>query len=439
MKEHTNMKKTKMMLTVAAAAVATLIAKADPTASSLVAEGKYAEALMTFDGAACTNLVTTENWTSFYNAAFETANSTMMTYCWKFKNFSDGEQWIEDCLTNKRYWWANDCWSELAKRGNVNETLRWKIFNAIVNDPASTKQDEYVAFYITEKYRSAYKHAGFDVIAWPESQAAAENALEKGKLVAAAFYIKSYAPFASKDSFFDSYKHLSHANAEQRELAIRIAKAILNKKDIDGDINICGSALKMLSNYEVRDLGRLDMPESNTLFNGKAVVYWHWWMMFFDDMAGFKDVKPDAWNQKVFSSYLDNVQNLRFDSGIYNELMTFADRYNKAFGTDNGYKLAYEMLDKNPSAVVFQVKFAKNILKDVDKFIDSMLKVKTDLTAKELEEYIPFLNGIDIDYRAEDIKKILRNLNARYTIKLYDDRDTWEPIISKIRAMIDVR
>ena len=76
-------------------------------------------------------------------------------------------------------------------------------------------------------------------------------------------------------------------------------------------------------------------------------------------------------------------------------------------------------------------------LKDTDKVIDSLLLAKSELSAADIEKTLPILNDLDVDYRAKDVLKALRNINARYTIKLYDDRATWEPILSKIRAMID--
>jgi len=78
-------------------------------------------------------------------------------------------------------------------------------------------------------------------------------------------------------------------------------------------------------------------------------------------------------------------------------------------------------------------------LNDNDKIIDMLLVAKEELTAEQLEKVIPVINALDADYRAADVVKALRNINARYTLKLYDDRKTWEPILSKIRALIDVR
>ena len=77
-------------------------------------------------------------------------------------------------------------------------------------------------------------------------------------------------------------------------------------------------------------------------------------------------------------------------------------------------------------------------LDDVDKLIDALKVVGDDLDAKTVESIIAPLNGVNAGYRTDDLRLALMNVNKKYTIKLYDDRDTWEPILSKIRAMIDV-
>lgn len=77
-------------------------------------------------------------------------------------------------------------------------------------------------------------------------------------------------------------------------------------------------------------------------------------------------------------------------------------------------------------------------LDDVDKLIDVLKVVGDDLDAKTVESIIAPLNGVNAGYRTDDLRLALANVNKKYTIKLYDDRDTWEPILSKIRAMMDV-
>ena len=76
-------------------------------------------------------------------------------------------------------------------------------------------------------------------------------------------------------------------------------------------------------------------------------------------------------------------------------------------------------------------------LDDVDKLIDALKVIGDDLDAKTVESIIAPLNSVNAGYRTNDLRLALANVNKKYTLKLYDDRDTWEPILSKIRAMID--
>lgn len=92
--------------------------------------------------------------------------------------------------------------------------------------------------------------------------------------------------------------------------------------------------------------------------------------------------------------------------------------------------------DKNISFAK-KLNFALNA-NDNNAIIDIALQIGNDTAAADINKLIPILNGLDAGYRTADIKKILTNINKKYTIKLYDDRDTWEPILSKVRAMLEV-
>lgn len=75
---------------------------------------------------------------------------------------------------------------------------------------------------------------------------------------------------------------------------------------------------------------------------------------------------------------------------------------------------------------------------DKDIILDTFLTIGTDASAENIANVIPVLNGLDVGYRSADVKQILATINKKYTLKLYDDRDTWEPILSKVRAMMEV-
>lgn len=78
-------------------------------------------------------------------------------------------------------------------------------------------------------------------------------------------------------------------------------------------------------------------------------------------------------------------------------------------------------------------------LADKDKVIDAFAALDNTADAKLIDQALMTINALDIDYRADEVKKALRNVNAKYTLKLYEDRDSWEPVLSKVRAMIEVR
>jgi hypothetical protein len=108
------------------------------------------------------------------------------------------------------------------------------------------------------------------------------------------------------------------------------------------------------------------------------------------------------------------------------------DKVNKNKNTSK--KILYPQLKNN----VNKIKVAL-YLNDTDKLIDILKVVDDNLDAKMVESVIAPLNDVNAGYRTDDLRLALMNINKKYTLKLYDDRDTWEPILSKIRAMIDAR
>ena len=122
--------------------------------------------------------------------------------------------------------------------------------------------------------------------------------------------------------------------------------------------------------------------------------------------------------------------------------------YEQGFEDVCAYKMSYD-LDRhagNKDATKKIIDKMKNLavkfdailyVDDKDALIDTCKVIDTSIDAKQLEKIIIALNDIDAGYRTDDLKLALKNINKKYTIKLYDDRDTWEPVISKVRAMID--
>jgi hypothetical protein len=179
------------------------------------------------------------------------------------------------------------------------------------------------------------------------------------------------------------------------------------------------------------------------------------------NLVGFKQLIPRNFG-KTINFYFENIFKINSidNSNVIVKYLYYTDYYNQAIEV-----LANNLIDPESAYKRFSLeadKIAKNkemtkrmwpviskdihlgldaakYLNDVDKVIDILLVAKEELSAEELNSVIPMINALEIDYRKDDIIKALRNINGRYTLKLYDDRETWEPVLSKIRALIDVR
>ena len=75
---------------------------------------------------------------------------------------------------------------------------------------------------------------------------------------------------------------------------------------------------------------------------------------------------------------------------------------------------------------------------DNDKIIDAFKNIGLTATPAQLNHFIEVANALDVGYRTDEVKHILATINKKYTLKLYDDRDTWEPILSKVRALLEI-
>ena len=116
-----------------------------------------------------------------------------------------------------------------------------------------------------------------------------------------------------------------------------------------------------------------------------------------------------------------------------NMLIKSASYLDKYYKNKNATATVYEKI-KDPE---LKIQLAVN-LADNDKLIDALLNTPASVSAKTIESALPMLVDMPVGFREADMLQALKTINKRCTLKLYDDRDTWEPILSKIRAMIDV-
>ena len=115
------------------------------------------------------------------------------------------------------------------------------------------------------------------------------------------------------------------------------------------------------------------------------------------------------------------------------QLTTVALAQDKIDGTKEATKSIYSKL--KDTSVKLDIALYLN---DNDKLIDVLMTIDNSIAPEKIEKVIVIINTFDPDFRAADVHKALRIINKKYTLKLYDDRDTWEPILSKVRALMDV-
>lgn len=140
-------------------------------------------------------------------------------------------------------------------------------------------------------------------------------------------------------------------------------------------------------------------------------------------------VKNPEFTKKATEAFLSAA------SGIHSDktMLIVSKAADKKLGNNTATESIFNKLVSEKSK--FDTAFYLN---STDKLIDLLKVVSDKLDAKTISQAVTVLNGVDADYRVEDMKKALRNINKKYTAKLYDDRDNWEPILSKVRAMLEV-
>ena len=119
-------------------------------------------------------------------------------------------------------------------------------------------------------------------------------------------------------------------------------------------------------------------------------------------------------------------------SNYEDQLFTVACVDKKALGTTTALEGLYSKAKKCKTKVDCALE-----LNDVDKLIDTFKTIDDTIDAKTMDIVIMKFNAVNAGYRTEDLKLALKNINKKYTLKLYDNHDTWEPILAKVRAMIE--
>lgn len=146
-----------------------------------------------------------------------------------------------------------------------------------------------------------------------------------------------------------------------------------------------------------------------------------------------KSSRPEA--QGFNAGYIDYlIANVKPRKRVSKVLCQFAKVMDKAAGNKNASAKIFSHLHNSAEKLNVAL-----YLNDADKIISTFAACDMSLTAKDIEAALPAINALDPNYKPAEVMTALKAVNQRYTLKLYDDRDTWEPVLSKIRAMIDCR
>lgn len=152
----------------------------------------------------------------------------------------------------------------------------------------------------------------------------------------------------------------------------------------------------------------------------------YWWM--------FPRSSKPVMRQAMADMFAYVKESMKPGASKDDSLKRYAAVLDKTAGTKDASLSTIEFL--SDSSQKLAVAYSCN---DADKVIEILAKCDTTLKPSQIKAALGMLNALDPDYKTADVVKALKAVNQRYTLKLYDDRDTWEPVLSMVRAMIECR
>lgn len=367
------------------------------------------EAMVNYDS--FTNAVNAENAKAVYDIAIANSNAVKVSWLSDL-GLADKAKAYEDFMAKNA---AFAAWSIICRgtKELVTPERKFQIAEAIVNDTdfKATKENAYFC-----KNLLVYSY-NKELLCWKADATrffkVCDKALDKKDYYTALAGLEAYSPgynWAKIQS--DEAKAWCEANID--EIINRLATAKFGGR---GYARACFI-------QSIPDLAAKD----------------------YESAFGMKNFKPELYKDDVVPSYVGSFAVLyKFGREM---LAAYAANTTDSAKLMNNYvnklpankraeavKKVADKLKKDPAVYLAAGIVANN----VDMIIDALLASTDKLTAADVKAIIAPINAVDADYRKEDIAKVLRNINSKYTIKLYDDRDAWEPILSKIRAMLEVR
>lgn len=167
-------------------------------------------------------------------------------------------------------------------------------------------------------------------------------------------------------------------------------------------------------------------------YDGFSMMYDKSFLTISSDWLWITTTNPKY--EQYTKDILAYLKTLKPSERVNKQLKRFAKVLDAEYGNKN---TTLEMIDfmSNSKAKLSSALYCNN----ADKLIEVLTTCDMSLSAKDLEPALIAINALDPDYKPAEVLKALKAVNQRYTLKLYDDRDTWEPVLSKVRAMIETR
>ena len=131
----------------------------------------------------------------------------------------------------------------------------------------------------------------------------------------------------------------------------------------------------------------------------------------------------------------DYKEVVEYCNNIY---LTYNDNPYVAFFMDDYYETSH--LEKLYVRLNGEIKVKCAVyIKDLDKLIDSLnIIIPTNFSAKRINTICDILSEAADNYRTTEIVEIVSKLNKIYSPNLEKDSEKWEPVIAKIRSLIEI-
>ena len=350
-----------------------------------------------------TNEITTANLEAIFDASIAVTNRTPIVYC-RDKKLVSYEKIIEK-LAGKHYFAGTIAYTAAI---SSNDVLRASTLNMLIDMSKTDPTSYYVAFNLAKYLKMIDSTTNYTRRAQIAKNFYNTGFVKQGTCIAFAYL---------------SYKYNDKRLGEYAEFLKQYFDTSFNDCIVNNinDVDIKNLRFEYLYTYLLQTSKNFDR-----MLDGVDYAVKH----YKQPNGHYCWLVTLAYNHPFFNAcrkaYLST-------NNPENKLLIVALADKKALNSTT----ALETLYTNAKLCKTKVDCAL-ALNDVDKLIDTIKVVDNSIDVSTMNKVIIKLNAVNAGYRTEDLKLALKNINKKYTLKLYDNHDAWEPILAKVRAMIDV-